>query len=53
MLVQWAMDKSKLLDIDNKSYCKARIEVSCIAENQLENNVYLKCKDYEDENYSN
>ena len=53
LLVQWTMDKKKLLDVDGKSYCKTRIEVTCVAENELDMNVYIKCKDYEDENYSN
>ena len=53
LLVQWAMDKKKLLDVDRKSYCKTRIEVTCVAENELDMDVYIKCKDYEDENYSN
>ena len=53
LLVQWAMDKKKLLDVDGKSYCKVRVEVVCIAENELDTDVYIKCKDYEDENYSN
>ena len=53
LLVQWAMDKKKLLDVDGKSYCKTRIEVTCVAENELDMDVYIKCKDYEDENYSN
>lgn len=29
-----------------------RIEVSCVAENEYSNNVYLKCMNYEDEKYS-
>ena len=53
LLVQWAMDKNKLLDVDGKSYCKTRIEVMCVAENELDTDVYIKCKDYEDINYSN
>lgn len=53
LLVQWAMDKKKLLDVDGKSYCKTRIEVMCVAENELDMDVYIKCNDYEDENYSN
>ena len=53
LLVQWGMDKKKLLDIDKKSYCKARLEVTCVAENELDNDIYIKCKDYEDKNYSN
>ena len=53
LLVQWAMDKKKLLDVDGKSYCKTRIEVMCVAENELDVDVYIKCKAYEDENYSN
>lgn len=53
LLVQWAMDKRKLLDVNGKSYCKTRIEVTCVANNELDTDVYIKCKDYEDENYSN
>ena len=53
LLVQWAMDKKKLLDVDEKSYCKTRIEVTCIANGELDTDVYIKCKDYEDEKYSN
>lgn len=53
LFIQWAMDKSKLLDVDYKSYCKARIEVTCVRENELDTDVYIKCKDYEDKNYSN
>ena len=53
LLVQWAMDKKKLLDVDRKSYCKTRIEVTCVATNELDIDVYIKCKDYEDKNYSN
>lgn len=50
---QRGMDKEKLLDVDGESYCKVRIEVSCVGENEHTWNTYLKCKDYEDENYSN
>ena len=53
LLVQLAMDKNKLLDVDGKSYCKVRVEVICVAENELDTDVYIKCKDYEDKNYSN
>ena len=53
LVYQRGMDKEKLLDIDKKSYCKVRIEIRCIAENKLEWDTYLKCKDYEDKNYSN
>lgn len=53
LLVQWAMDKKKLLDVDGKSYCKTRIEVMCVVENEIDMDVYIKCKDYEDKNYSN
>ena len=50
---QRGMDKEKLLDVDGVSYCKVRIEVSCVGENEHTWNTYLKCKDYEDEEYSN
>ena len=32
---------------------KTRIKVKCVANNELDTDVYIKCKDYEDENYSN
>jgi len=50
---QRGMDKEKLLDVDGKSYCKVRVEVKCVGENEHTWDTYLKCKDYEDENYSN
>ena len=50
---QRGMDKELLLDVDGKSYCKVRVEVMCVAENELDTDVYIKCKNYEDENYSN
>lgn len=53
LIYQRGMDKEKLLDIDNKSYCKVRIEVKCVEENKLNWDTYLSCKDYEDINYSN
>lgn len=53
LIYQGGMDKEKLLDVDGKSYCKVRIEVNCVAENEFGWNTYLKCKDYEDEKYSN
>lgn len=46
------VDKDKFLDVDGKSYCKARIEVMCVKDNEWGWDTYLKCKDYEDENYS-
>ena len=53
LLYQWGMNKEVLLDVSKKSYCKAIIEVTCIEENKLKNDVYLKCQNFEDENYSN
>lgn len=50
---QRGMDKDLLLDVDGESYCKVRVEVMCVAENEFDWDTYLKCKDYEDENYSN
>lgn len=47
------VDKNKFLDVDGKSYCKARIEVMCVGENEWGWDTYLKCKDYEDKKYSN
>ena len=53
LLYQWGMDKETLLDIDKESYCKVRVEATCVSVNKLDLDVYLSCKDYEDENYSN
>lgn len=53
LLYQWGMDKKKLLDIDKESYCKVRVEATCVSKNKLDLDVYLSCKDYEDENYNN
>ena len=47
------MDKELLLDVDDKSYCKVRVEVKCVSVNEFAWDTYLKCKDYEDVNYSN
>ena len=47
------LDKKKLLDVDGESYCKLRVEVKCVAVNEFAWDTYLKCKDYEDEEYSN
>lgn len=53
LVYQRGMDKEKLLDVDGKSYCKVRVEVNCVGENEHTWDTYLKCKDYEDEEYSN
>ena len=50
---QRGMDKELLLDVDGKSYCKVRVEVKCVAVNEFAWDTYLKCKNYEDVNYSN
>lgn len=53
LVYQRGMDKELLLDVDGKSYCKVRVEVRCVAENEHDWDTYIKCKDYEDVNYSN
>lgn len=53
LIYQRGMDKELLLDVDGESYCKVRVEVRCVDENEFAWDTYLKCKDYEDENYSN
>lgn len=53
LINQRGMDKELLLDVDGESYCKVRIEVRCVALNEFAWDTYLKCKDYEDTNYSN
>lgn len=51
LMVQAGIDKKKFLDVDGKSYCKVKVNIRCIAENEHEWDTYLKCKDYEDEGY--
>lgn len=53
LINQRGMNKKLLLDVDGKSYCKVRVEVRCVAVNEFAWDAYLKCKDYEDVNYSN
>ena len=52
LIVQAGIDKKKFLDIDGKSYCKVKVNIRCVAENEHSWDTYLKCKDYEDEGYS-
>ena len=47
LIVQAGIDKEKFLDIDGESYCKVRINVRCVAENEHEWATNIKCKDYE------
>lgn len=52
LMVQAGIDKKKFLDVDGKSYCKVKVNIRCIAENEHDFDTYLKCKDYEDEGYN-
>ena len=52
LIIQAGVDKQKFLDIDGKSYCKVKVNVKCIAENEHSWDTYLKCIDYEDEGYN-
>lgn len=45
------MDKEKLLDIDEKSYCKAYIKTRCVEVGKWNWNIYISCKDYTDKEY--
>ena len=40
------MDKEKLLDIDEKSYCKAYIKTKCIEVGKWDWDIMISCKDY-------
>lgn len=44
-------DQEKLLDIDNKSYCKTYIKYKCIEDGKWEWQTYISCKDYTDKGY--
>lgn len=48
----YGIDKRKLLDIDGKSYCKIKVKTKCVEDSKLDWETYIKCKDYEDEEYS-
>lgn len=52
LIVQVGIDKKKLLDIDGKSYCKVKVNIRCVAENEHDFDTYLKCKDYVDKGYN-
>ena len=45
------MDKEKLLDIDEKSYCKAYIKTKCIEVGKWDWDIMISCKDYTDNGY--
>lgn len=45
------MDKEKLLDIDEKSYCKAYIKTKCIEVEKWDWDIMISCKDYTDNGY--
>lgn len=45
------MDKEKLLDVDEKSYCKAYIKPKCIEIGKWDWDIMISCKDYTDDGY--
>lgn len=51
LIVQAGMDRKKLLDIDNKSYCKTTVKAYCDETSQWQLDIKISCKDYEDEGY--
>lgn len=52
LMVQAGIDKKKFLDVDGKSYCKVKVNIRCVAENEHDFDTYLKCKDYVDKGYN-
>jgi len=44
-------DKEKLLDADNKSYCKVYAKYKCVEDGKWEWQSYISCNDYEDKGY--
>ena len=44
-------NKEKLLDIDNKSYCKVYAKYKCIENGVWHWESYISCKEYEDKGY--
>ena len=45
------LKKEEMLDVDGKSYCKATIEEYMGENCTMKYDIYLSCKDYEDEGY--
>lgn len=50
LIVNGGMEKSKLLDIDKKNYCKTTVNADCINK-QWKIKVYISCDNYEDKGY--
>ena len=44
-------DKEKLLDTDNKSYCKVYANYKCILDGTWDWNIFISCNNYEDKGY--
>ena len=44
-------NKEKLLDVDNKSYCKAYVKYKCIEDGTWDWKSTIKCQNYEDKAY--
>ena len=45
------MDKEKLLDVDNKSYCKVYVKADCIEDGKWNWTTTISCKNYTDKGY--
>lgn len=45
------MSKEQFLDVDEKSYCKAYVPQKCVEDGVWNWDVYISCKDYQDEEY--
>lgn len=44
-------EKEKLLDVDNKSYCKAYIKAKCVEDGKWDWKTTISCKNYTDKEY--
>ena len=45
------MSKEQFLDVDGKSYCEVYVDTECVEDNVWDWDVYISCKDYQDEKY--
>ena len=45
------MNKDKLLDIDEKSYCKVYVKTKCVEYGKWEWNTMISCKNYKDKGF--
>ncbi|MDD4706098.1 MAG: hypothetical protein PHS24_02660 [Bacilli bacterium] len=51
LIYNGGMDKEKFLDVDGKSYCDTITYATCVEKNKWEYKIYIRCKDYTDDEF--